>query len=130
MRTSTTWTKGRTGGAGRKLGSRNRVKREVRALMVKLEAEDVLSPRRWLERLQEIAMTAEPGPAVAALRALMEFRFGKPAQEVAFDVEHGLAPSALDVLEAIGRSEVHRRSIEERGSRLLAQEAVTLTVKP
>lgn len=128
MRTATTF---RTGhGGGRRLGSRNRVKREVRALMLKLERTDALHPDRWFLRLEEIALGEDLRAAVAAVKVLAEFRFGKPMQEAELSVSHDLGPSVVELLESIGRSPEHRARLEEREARLLAATVESEEEKP
>jgi hypothetical protein len=119
-----------TGNIGRPRGARNRVRREVRQLLAKLEREGEVDFRKIFSRLYTIATTGEPGPAERCARTLLNYRFGLPSAEVDVTVEHGVGPSVVELLESIAKSDRHRQAIEERERRLLAAGAITVEVDP
>lgn len=128
MRSSTTWTKETRPGGGRKVGQRNRVKTECRRLVQRLERAGALAPASWFARLQRIALdeTAKPSDSVLAVRTLLAYRFGLPSGTLDVEVEHGVAPSVVEILERIADSSEHRRALAERERRQLA----AVTVEP
>ncbi len=87
--------------------------------MLRLEKDGDLDAAKWFRRLQMIALGKDLGAAVAAVKVLCEYRFGRPISEVELNVEHDLGPSVTEMLEEIARSERHRQAIEERDRRRL-----------
>ncbi len=49
-------------------GARNRITRELRTVLDKLEREEVIHPRQSFSRLEEIALSASPDHVAAADR--------------------------------------------------------------
>jgi hypothetical protein len=120
VKTATTWRRGFAPGAGRRPGSRNKIKREVRVLLQRLERDGEFDPARIFRRLQTLALGDDLGAAIAASRVLLSYRYGLPVSALELDVQHDLGPSVVELLEEIGRSETHRARLEERERRMLA----------
>lgn len=108
-------------------GSRNRVTRELRVVLDRLEREEVLQPRRWFLKLEEIALGDGPD-RVQAARVLLAYRYGLPQGRL--QIEHEVGESAEALLVRIARSEEHRRHLEALERRRLTSGAVTVEAWP
>jgi hypothetical protein len=109
---------------GRPLGSKNKSTREFRAVVAALDRSGEIDLRGLVLALYHDATSPDDKVRLPARRELLSRVYGLPRQELA--VEHGVGVSVVALLEQIGRSESHRRRLEEREARQLAAAAITV----
>lgn len=113
--------------AGRPRGAKSYKAASLKLLLGRMESEGTLTPRKVLERLQEIALSDAPD-RVAASRLLCGYLFGYPTSRLDLTQTHELGPSAVELLIRIHESDEHRHHLEVIENRRRLLNAVTVEI--